>query len=455
MKKYFIFLLLNFFVEGNLFAQKQGNIWHFGKHAGINFNSGNPVAIWSPILTAEGCSSICDTSGNLLFSTDGITVYNSIGDTMASGLFGHASSTQSALIIPFPMDNSKYYIFTADAQGGSNGICYSVVDMSLNGGLGGLLSLNTQLLTPACEKLVAVINTNGTDYWVICHANPSSEYYAYPITVSGVGIPIITQIGLPSNGGAIIYGYLKCSPNGQKLAAARWATNQPIELFDFDASNGILSNSDTISGLSSSYCISLSSNSMKLYVSGGNSSPYYIVQYDLTLPNFQNFPYTVTQGNGLYMGAIQLGPDGKIYCSKYLKNTIAAINNPNLSGAACGYVDSALFFLPNTLSESGLPNFIESYFNKSDSSSESVSTISSQNNFNLYPNPATNQLTVESEKAINAIEITDALGRVQSFKFKVQRPATQIDIHALASGIYFIKVYFGDGTMEVRKFVKE
>lgn len=76
-------------------------------------------------------------------------------------------------------------------------------------------------------------------------------------------------------------------------------------------------------------------------------------------------------------------------------------------------------------------------------------------NINLYPNPANNQLTVESAKAINTIEITDAVGRVQSFKFKVQRPSTQIDINALASGIYFIKVYFGDGSMEVKKFVKE
>ena len=74
---------------------------------------------------------------------------------------------------------------------------------------------------------------------------------------------------------------------------------------------------------------------------------------------------------------------------------------------------------------------------------------------NLYPNPATNQLTVESTKTINTIEITDAIGRVQSFKLKVQRPATQIDIHALASGIYFIKLYFGDGSFVVKKFIKE
>lgn len=73
----------------------------------------------------------------------------------------------------------------------------------------------------------------------------------------------------------------------------------------------------------------------------------------------------------------------------------------------------------------------------------------------LYPNPTTNQLTVESTKAINTIEITDALGRVQSFKSKVQSNSTQIDIHSLASGIYLIKLYFSDGAIEVKKFVKE
>jgi len=89
---------------------------------------------------------------------------------------------------------------------------------------------------------------------------------------------------------------------------------------------------------------------------------------------------------------------------------------------------------------------------------------------NLYPNPATNQLTVESAMpvgsnhyAVSRIEITDAVGRVQSFKFNILNDAIpsrdgivrQIDIHFLASGIYFIKLYFGDGTMEVKKFAKE
>jgi len=75
---------------------------------------------------------------------------------------------------------------------------------------------------------------------------------------------------------------------------------------------------------------------------------------------------------------------------------------------------------------------------------------------NLYPNPATQQLIIDNgQLIIKEIEISDALGRVQSCEFKVQRPVTKIDIHSLPSGIYFIKVYFADGSMEVRRFVKE
>ena len=75
---------------------------------------------------------------------------------------------------------------------------------------------------------------------------------------------------------------------------------------------------------------------------------------------------------------------------------------------------------------------------------------------NLYPNPATEQLIIDNgQLIIKEIEISDALGRIQRCEFKVQRPSTQIDIHSLPSGIYFIKVYFADGSMEVRRFVKE
>jgi len=73
MKKliFFIFLLS---VMNQLVAQGEANHWYFGENAGLDFSSGNPVAITGQLVTIEGCASIADASGNLLFYTDGTTV---------------------------------------------------------------------------------------------------------------------------------------------------------------------------------------------------------------------------------------------------------------------------------------------------------------------------------------------------------------------------------------------
>jgi urease alpha subunit len=103
----------------SLFAQKEANIWYFGANAGLDFNSGTPVALLDGALdTIEGCATISDTDGNLLFYTDGITVFNKNHTIMLNGmgLNGDTSTTQSALIVPKPNDENTYYIFTvADA----------------------------------------------------------------------------------------------------------------------------------------------------------------------------------------------------------------------------------------------------------------------------------------------------------------------------------------------------
>lgn len=137
-----------------LYAQREAGIWYFGYEAGINFNSGSPVALTNGKLrTKEGCATISDANGKLLFYTDGSTVYNANHQTMpnGTGLLGHSSSTQSAIIVPNPSNPSIYYIFTVDQpddknadsdstndkdDGKNDGLNYSEVNMNLQGGLG-------------------------------------------------------------------------------------------------------------------------------------------------------------------------------------------------------------------------------------------------------------------------------------------------------------------------------
>src|SRR5690348_7747292 len=95
------------FIGSNALAQKENNIWCFGNTAGLDFNSGSPVAFSGVQIAAggqEGCSSIADATGSLLFYTDGLSVWNKNHLQMPNGfgLLGHYSTSEGALIVPQP-----------------------------------------------------------------------------------------------------------------------------------------------------------------------------------------------------------------------------------------------------------------------------------------------------------------------------------------------------------------
>ena len=93
-----------------------------------------------------------------------------------TGLFGDPSSTQSGVIIPQPGNDSIYYVFTIDMEGGNKGLCYSVVNINHYGGLGEVIIKNVSVLTSANEKLTAVRHLNKTDIWVITRQFNSDKY---------------------------------------------------------------------------------------------------------------------------------------------------------------------------------------------------------------------------------------------------------------------------------------
>ncbi len=104
-------------------ANKSFYNWYFGKNAGIDFNpiktGGTAQAISGSVSTMEGVSSISDKEGNLLFYSDGSTIYTSGNTEMqnGTGLFGSSSSTQTCLVVPRPSTN-KYYVFTTSTEKG-------------------------------------------------------------------------------------------------------------------------------------------------------------------------------------------------------------------------------------------------------------------------------------------------------------------------------------------------
>ena len=97
--------LFFFLLNTSLFAQGEADNWYFGENAGVNFSTGSPVVLTDGQLnTTEGCSTISNSSGDLLFYTDGITIWDRDHNIMPNGtdLSGDPSSSQSAIIVPKP-----------------------------------------------------------------------------------------------------------------------------------------------------------------------------------------------------------------------------------------------------------------------------------------------------------------------------------------------------------------
>lgn len=358
----FTIIILQFLSLQYNYAQNEGNVWYFGQNAGLDFNNFTPTVLTDGQLnTFEGCASIADANGNLLFYTDGVKVWNKLHQVMpnGTGLKGDPSSTQSAVIVPYPQNSNLYYIFTVGSNGNPDGMQYSLLDMSLNNDLGDIVSKNTLLFTPSTEKITAVAHANGTDVWIIGHKWFSSEFYAYLITSTGINTTaIISDIGVVHNGSSFnSHGYLKASPQGNKIVAGIGSLGM-AQVFDFDNNTGVLSNPLTISGLQYVYGVEFSQNNKYLYL----TRRYYnnLYQYNLQAGSntaILNSQYIINTGN---LGALQIAPDGKIYVGQY-DDYLDVIHNPNGAGSSCNYQSDAIY-LDGKFSTLGLPTFNQSFF---------------------------------------------------------------------------------------------
>lgn len=364
---FFALLALSFFAQPAR-AQRPTDLWYFGRQAGLSFASGTPTPLLDGAMTTyEGCATATTKRGELLFYTDGQTVWNRQHQPMPGGrrLMGSGSSTQSALIVPDPGSGNIFYVFTVAPQGGPDGLRYSVVDMTRADGLGDVPRANSLLITPVAEKLAAVRHANGRDVWVVAHRWNSSAFVAFLVTAEGVGSgkPVLSNVGSMNAGpGRNAIGALKFSPDGTKLAAAIWRESNRFEVYDFDRSTGKVSNARSFGPYAEAYGVEFSPDGRLLYgTCNGNTkdqkapavSETQIVQFDLKT----RAAVPVGHSANHKIGALQRGPDGKIYVAREDNSFLGVITQPNVSGPACGYVDDGLK-LGGRRSKLGLPGFV-------------------------------------------------------------------------------------------------
>lgn len=379
---YFYCVFLFSFFPGS--AQKEFFQWYFGNGAGLDFSSGRPEALTDgKLYTEEGCASVSDANGNLLFYTNGINAWNRTHQLMpnGSGLAGGISSTQSAVILPVPGTNHKYYIFTVAEKAGVAGLSYSIVDLLagadkklftknqnilltpdiiLSAARPDVILKNTKLTAPVSEKITAVKNSRGDGFWIIVHQWNSDAFYVFPVTQAGIGKPVISNIGsvhkesgAGSNREAI--GCLSASADGKKLCSAVcYKPGNDVELFDFDNSSGKISNLRKIPTKGFAYGIVFSPDNSKLYVSFLKGEPG-IIQYDLNAEDIAASAAVIAWNKieNIVFGALQRGPDKKIYIAKTGQH-LDVIHKPDEKGVSCGYEEDGMF-LGRKYSVYGLP----------------------------------------------------------------------------------------------------
>lgn len=365
------------------FAQKQASIWYFGDHAGLDFRNGDPVALTDGALsTEEGSASICDEDGNLLFYTDGVTVYNRFHQVMPNGrnLWGSYTTTQT-LIVPKPGADPIYYIFTASPQfdyifgpgTDSVGFHYSVVDMRLDQGRGDVTEKNILLFKNTTEKVTAVHHANGKDVWVVTHEWGNNNFRSYLVKEEGIDQEVvISSVGEihegddVSNGNTL--GQMKLSSDGSKIGVVVF--RKGVFIYDFDKSSGLISRQTVVkrNPIVVFYGIEFSPDTKKVYFTDvflvgclTEIEPSILYQYDIETKNL------VEVGRFIgVLGGLQVALDGKIYspkCNELTQSSTRAaeIQFPNRQGASCSFQSSG----PDLITGKGLlgtPSFIQSYF---------------------------------------------------------------------------------------------
>lgn len=274
MIRYYIFVITFLLFLNNCYAQKENYNWAFGENAGLTWNvlksytgkdyfnvSGGDITINnlpSPFKTSmntfEGCFSVSNYSGKMLFYSDGMTIYKKDHSnsnlevstdthiTNGTEMLGNSSSAQSGIIIPYPGNTSHYIAVSLGTHinnvSNDSYLAWSVIKVNDNGESEVLSDKKNIKILPKTgyiykEIVNAVRAANKKDYWLIVPAreyNTSGSYKnnylldVYKVDENGISSSRIEQApnitSLPTNITATwsSYGQIKFNKEGNRFA---------------------------------------------------------------------------------------------------------------------------------------------------------------------------------------------------------------------------------------------
>ncbi len=404
-----------------------------------------------------------DSLGNILFYTNGCYMASSTGDTMLNGAglnpgemadwtcptSGYAAP-MGAMALQLPGSDHLYYLFhigvrySPERKLHYGPFYYTIIDMALEGGKGAVVSKNNVLADGSFEPFVAVRHGNGRDWWLVFPEYGTNRYTKILFSTQGIQSIETQEIG-PSLSCRYI-GSSAFSPDGSRYARQQHCG---VAVLDFDRCSGIFSNGRLIGMPLRAILgggVAFSKDGNKLLVSTQLS----VQEADLTAP----VPVLDTIVASIdIVGAslllMQYAPNGKIYLSN-LGRTPAyhVINKPD---APLIDFQRRGLALPNYVVRT-LPNYPNhrlydlpgSVCDTLGINAPMVSTHAPEKpKVAFWPNPAQDQLFIQTESPIEGIAIVDALGRqwvdIQGLK---KAGKTAINVRHLPIGVYFVVIRF-------------
>ncbi|MBK8846069.1 MAG: hypothetical protein IPO27_05615 [Bacteroidetes bacterium] len=312
-------------------------------------------------------SVMADSSGNILFASNGLFIKDKNDSTMLGGDSINLSSiaytssyistgwsgTQFLVTIPYPGKAHDYLMFNTHIKDDPgvyfvNVVDYHHISMDSAGGLGEVVSHNNLVLADTLTEAFfsAVKHGNGRDWWIVKPQLYTNKYFKFLVTPTGISTGM-QNIGAPTES-PTYEGQSSFSQDGHYYARIDWITDPwtfdgQLVVMELDICTGDFSNVivDTLD--SAAACgVAFSPNGKYMYV----STYLHIYQYTLQVgPNMINTKKIIATYDGYVspqpygfasFWQMFMGPDKKIYCiTQSPSDNMTVINQPDMFDTLC------------------------------------------------------------------------------------------------------------------------
>lgn len=444
-------------------------------------------------------ASICDTSGNLLFYSNGTYIANRLHEPMlnGTGLLTPGTSgfheiglhiPQGILMLPWPGHTGKYFIlygrlsffyYNNILTGGNTPLYYATVDMSLENGIGAVTQKNVLISQDTFDvgKITAVRHANGRDWWIVVPRWNSYELHKFLLTPQGLlfaGASVTDQF---INRG---YGQAVFSPDGRyyaHLTLENWERNY-VTFFRFDRCTG-----DFVSIYQHFYTdneghagLAFSPNSRYVY----HPSTYEMYRYDLWADDIPGSMDTVALYDGyrepipgfdtLTLPTIfylaQLAPDGKIYVvSSNSVRSMHVIERPDEE--ECEVRQHSVILPKLSITLPNFPNFRLGALAGSPCDTLGATAVQEPVHGRgiqayLLPNPARDYfvLALDTQNAALPadaplrLHLSNSMGQtLRQYQLPAAQREHRISTEELPAGLYYVSIVYGGYLLKTEKLV--